>query len=157
MPCANGPGFRWARVSGRRTTGAGDDIDMGSLKEFRRRERTTVAAVRLDLETEGFTYRKWGGPQQCKGGDWIVHSGDDTYTVDAEVFSRTYRAVSRGVYEKVSPVWAARADTAGAIQTKEGFTPYQGGDMLVFNDPDGRDGYAMSKGTFDSLYEPVDP
>jgi hypothetical protein len=51
---------------------------MGSLKEFRRRERTTVAAVRLDLETEGFTYRKWGGPQQCKGGDWIVHSGDDT-------------------------------------------------------------------------------
>ena len=129
---------------------------MEPLKEFRRRERTTVVAVRLDLETEGFTYRQWGGPQRCKAGDWIVHTGADTYTVDAGVFARTYRAVSRGVYEKVSSVWAARAEDAGAIQTKEGSTAYEAGDMLVFNDRAGRDGYAMSKDRFDALYEPVD-
>jgi len=110
--------------------------------------------VRLDLDTDGFTYRKWGGQQRCKAGDWIVCNYDgDTYTIDAEVFARTYREAGKGVYEKTSTVWAVRADAAGVIPTKEGSTAYEAGDMLVFNDPDGTDGYAMSAAKFASLYE----
>ena len=50
-----------------------------------------VHAVRLDLETDGFTYRKWGAEQRCKRGDWLVSNPDDagnsdTYTVDADTF-----------------------------------------------------------------------
>jgi len=59
------------------------------MQEFQRKERTFVTAVRLDLDTEGFTYEKWGGAQRCKKGDWIVNNRTDVYTVDAETFDRT--------------------------------------------------------------------
>jgi hypothetical protein len=126
------------------------------LQEYRRKKRTSVTAVRLDLDTEGFTYRKWGGAQRCKRGDWLVNNQGDVYTVDGETFDRTYRMVSPGVYEKDAPVWAERAETSGAIETKEGSTSYKAGDYRVFNDPDGKDGYAMTSATFDSLYEPCE-
>jgi hypothetical protein len=50
-----------------------------------------VAAVRLALDTEGLVYRKWGGQQHAKPGDWSVDNDGDVYTVDAGVFARTYR------------------------------------------------------------------
>ena len=112
-----------------------------------------MTAVRLDLDTDGFTYRKWGGTQHCKRGDWLVNNQGDVYTVDGETFERTYRQVSPGVYEKNAPVWAEQAETPGTIQTKEGSTGYQKGDYLVFNDPGGKDGYAMTAETFHALYE----
>lgn len=129
---------------------------MGQIAKYRRRQRTTVTAVRLDLDTDGFDYRKWGGVQRCKPGDWIVSNAGDTYTVDADVFARTYREVGPGVYEKVAPVWAERAEAAGTIRTKEGATDYAAGDWLVFNDPSRKDGYAMSAAKFASLYEPAE-
>ena len=110
----------------------------------------------VDLESEDFTYQKWGGTQRCKPGDWLVNNAGDTYTIDAEVFAKTYRELSPGVYEKVGDVWAEQALAAGVIPTKEGSTEYAAGDYLVFNDPEGRDGYAMSGETFDSLYEPAE-
>jgi hypothetical protein len=124
------------------------------LQEYRRKERTRVTAVRLDFDTEGFTYQKWGGTQRCKKGDWIVNNNSDAYTIDAETFERTYRMVSPGLYEKIGSVWAELASEAGAIQTKEGSTAYSKGDYLVFNDPDQKDGYAMSSAKFHELYEP---
>jgi len=126
---------------------------MGDRCKYRRREKTTVVAVRLDLETEGFTYQKWGGAQRCKPGDWLVDNGGDIYTIDADVFSKTYRMVGDGVYEKQAPVWAEKAATAGTIRTKEGSTDYGAGDFLVFNDEEGEDGYAISAQRFHSLYE----
>jgi hypothetical protein len=126
------------------------------LTKFRRKKETTVTAVRLDLETEGFTYRKWGGIQHCKAGDFIVNNGGETYTVDAESFARTYREVSPGVYQKDTPIWAERAEAAGVIATKEGQTAYQAGDMLVFSDTERNDGYAISLERFESLYEPAE-
>lgn len=129
---------------------------MGELKKYRRREGKTVVAVRLDLDTAGFTYNKWGGPQRCKRGDWVVKNGDETYTIDAETFARTYRPVSPGVYEKQGVVWVERAEAPGSIATKEGATRYEGGDYLVFNDPERKDGYAVSARGFASLYEPAD-
>jgi hypothetical protein len=129
---------------------------MTGLRPYRRKAGNEVVAVRLDLETGGFTYEKWGGTQTCKQGDWIVNSGGDVYTVDREVFERTYRPMGPGLWAKQAGVWATRAESPGTILTKEGTTDYGTGDWLVFNDPEGRDGWAMSPEKFARLYEPVE-
>ena len=41
-----------------------------------------VTAVQVDLELDGFTYRKWGGTQRCKRGDWLVNNNGEVYTVE---------------------------------------------------------------------------
>lgn len=123
------------------------------MQEYRRKKRSLVSAVQLNLDTDGFTYQKWGGTQRCKRGDWLVDNQGDVYTVDGQTFQRTYRPAGPGLYEKHTPVWAECAGQSGTIQTQEGSTAYQPGDYLVFNDPAGKDGYAMSAETFHSLYE----
>jgi hypothetical protein len=50
-------------------------------------------------------------------------------------------------------VWAQQAEESGTIQTKEGSTAYEARDYLVFNDAGGKDGYAMPREEFHSLYE----
>jgi len=125
------------------------------LKPYRRRAGNEVIAIQLDLETDGFTYEKWGGKQSCKRGDWIVDNGGDAYTIDRETFARTYQQVRPGVYVKHANVWARVAHEPGRISTKEGTTDYEAGDYLVFNDPHGRDGWAISARKFETLYEPL--
>ena len=44
--------------------------------KYVKRSDQVVVAVQLALETTGFTYRKWGGVQTCKAGDWIVNNGE---------------------------------------------------------------------------------
>ena len=129
---------------------------MAARRKYVKRAGTLVVAVQLDLDTGGFTYRKWGGEQTCKPGDWIVNNGGDVYTVDRDTFARTYRAESPGLYRKVAPVWAELADRDGAITTKEGVTHYKGGDYLVFNDEQGQDGYAVTAPSFEAMYQPAD-
>jgi hypothetical protein len=129
---------------------------MGERKKYLKKASLYVVAVRLDLDTEGFTYQKWGGTQTCKAGDWLVDNQGDTYTVDGETFAKTYRRLSPGVYAKATPVWAEEADRAGRIRTKEGLTHYEQGDYIVFNDEDGSDGYAISRESFEEMYEPAD-
>jgi hypothetical protein len=126
------------------------------FRRFRRRSDHPVAAVRLLLDTDGFTYRKWGGEQRCKPGDWLVDNAGDIYTVDADVFARTYRASGPGQYVKVVPVLARIAEAPGAIATREGLSHYQRGDYIVSNHEDGTDAYCMTAAKFDSLYEPDD-
>jgi len=129
---------------------------MATRRKYVKRAATLVVAVQLDLQTDGFTYQKWGGEQTCKPGDWIVNNDGDVYTVDRETFARTYRAASPGLYRKVAPVWADVADQDGAIRTKEGLTHYQAGDYLVFNDEQGMDGYAVKAASFEAMYQPAD-
>src|SRR5262252_8633948 len=119
---------------------------------FVRRPDRSVAAVRLALETDGLVYRKWGGEQRAKTGDWIVDNDGDVYTVDADVFARTYRRTGPGTYVKTTPVWAQRAPQSGSVKTKEGATHYEAGDYLVSNNEDGSDQYAVSAAKFDALY-----
>src|SRR5690349_23456231 len=57
---------------------------------YTRRPNRPVVAIRLALDTNGLSYRKWGGRQRAKQGDWIVDNGGDIYTIDAAVFRRTY-------------------------------------------------------------------
>lgn len=114
-----------------------------------------VVAVQLDLDTEGFVYQKWGGPQTCKAGDWIVNNDGDVYSVDREVFASTYRQYGPGVYIKTTPVWAEVAERPGSIRTKEGVTQYEAGAYLVYNDPEGEDGWAVTPESFEAMYEPA--
>jgi len=129
---------------------------MAKRQKYRKRAGTLVVAVQLNLDTGGFTYRKWGSEQTCKPGDWIVNNAGDVYTVDRESFARTYRAEGASLYRKIAPVWAEVADHDGSIQTKEGLTHYKAGDYLVFNDEEGRDRYAVAAPSFEAMYEPAD-
>jgi hypothetical protein len=121
-------------------------------RRYLRRPDRPVAAVRLLLDTDGLTYRKWGGEQRAKRGDWIVDNDGDVYSVDAESFARTYREIARGAYVKTTPVWAERAQSAGSVATKEGVTHYKAGDYVVSNNSDGSDAYSIDGEKFEALY-----
>ena len=128
---------------------------MSELRKYVRRAATSITAVQLNLDMDGFTYRKWGGVQTASAGDWLVNNGGDIYTVNRATFEQTYRLISPGIYQKVQPVWAREAKADGSIQTKEGETHYRAGDMIIFNDPEEKDGYAMTAEKFNDLYEPA--
>jgi len=143
----------------RRKTSQPDDTD---LKPYRRRANNPVTAIPLNLIANPdnqpgdplFTYHKWDDTQTAKTGDWLVKNGDEVYTVDRETFGTTYTPIdTAGQYIKLGKVWAKRATQPGTIQTKEGSTRYEAGDWLVFNDPQGQDGYAVSAARFSDLYE----
>jgi hypothetical protein len=125
-------------------------------RRYLRRPDRPVVAVRLALDTDGLVYRKWGGEQRAKPGDWIVDNEGDMYSVDADVFSRTYKQTGTGTYVKTTPVWAEQAQRAGDVKTKEGVTHYEAGDYVVSNNLDGSDAYAIGAATFESLYAPDD-
>jgi hypothetical protein len=147
------------------TIAAGEAVSIGSVVPsvwmegglrtcYVKRQNQAVVAVPLALDTVGFRYRKWGGEQICKRGDWIVSNNGDVYTVDGETFSLTYRPTGSGTYIKISPVWAEKAGSAGSLPTKEGVTHYQVGDYIVSNREDGGDAYAVSAAKFEAMYEP---
>jgi hypothetical protein len=101
---------------------------MGFRKKYKKKAASFVTAVQLDLDTNGFEYKKWGGQQVCKRGDWLVDNDGDKYTVSQDSFAKTYRFVSPGVYVKSSPVWVEIAEKAGKVKTEEGETVYAAGD-----------------------------
>ena len=127
---------------------------MTARGRYRKKANSIVVAVQLGLDTGGFTYNKWGAEQRCKAGDWIVDNDGDTYTVDHQVFAKTYRRVGPGIYIKTTPVWAEVATKSGTVITKEGASKYEVGDYLVFNNEDGTDAYCMGAAKFESMYEP---
>jgi len=121
-------------------------------QQYIKRDGEFLVAVRLDLATDGFTYRKWGGTQTCKAGDWLVNNRGDIYTIDSETFARTYREAGAGRYVKCVAVWAEVAASDGVVQTKEGSTRYKVGDYIVYNEPKGEDAYAVARAVFERMY-----
>lgn len=126
---------------------------MGRRRRYRKKPHLFVTAVQLSLETDGFVYQKWGAEQRCNKGDWLVDNDGDIYTVEREVFERTYRKLSPGVYLKATPIWAEVAAEPGVVDTKEGRSRYQAGDYLVANNEDGTDAYCIRPEKFNSMYE----
>lgn len=126
---------------------------MGNRRRYRKKSNQYVIAVQLQLDTDGFTYSKWGAEQRCKSGDWLVDNNGDTYTVDREVFERTYCQIKPGYYVKTTPIWAEVATESGRVITKEGKSHYKAGDYLVYNNEDGTDAYCISAEKFQSMYE----
>jgi hypothetical protein len=129
---------------------------MGERLKYVKRPDQAICAVQLNLETDGFTYRKWGGQQRCKAGDWLIDNDGDVYSVDRESFERTYRRQPSGKFLKIAPVWAEVATEAGSVKTKEGATRYEPGDYLVSNETDGGDAYAVTKEKFEAMYQRAD-
>jgi hypothetical protein len=129
---------------------------MSERRKYRKRPESFVTAVQLNLDTEGFVYRKWGGEQRCRKGDWIVDNDGDVYTVTQDTFAKTYKNLKPGVFLKTTPVWAERAEKRGTIRTQEGTTDYAPGDYIVYNNEDETDGYAISREKFESMYERAD-
>ena len=125
---------------------------MKNLRRYIKKADQFVIAVQLDLDTDGFTYSKWGGVQKCKKGDWLVNNAGDTYTVDGEAFAKTYRQVAPGHYVKTTPVWAEVALSPGHVKTIEGVSHYKAGDYIVYNNTDGTDRYCISAEKFESMY-----
>jgi hypothetical protein len=125
--------------------------DSTRRRYIRRRDRSVIA-VRLELDTDGLVYRKWGGEQRAKAGDWLIDNDGDVYTVDADVFARTYRHTGPGAYVKTTPVWAEQADRAGSVTTKDGVTHYEARDDIVSNNSDGSDQYAIGAAKIEGLY-----
>jgi len=114
-----------------------------------------VAAIQLNIETDGLIYQKWGGSQRAKPGDWIVNNRGEVYSIDQESFAATYEPFGvAGQYVKFSCVWAEQAQHYGKVPTKEGITDYKKGDFIVSNDKEGKDKYAVSKDDFLAMYSP---
>lgn len=128
---------------------------MAERRKYFKKATSTAVAVQLDLDTDGFTYEKWGGTQTCKPGDWLVNNNGDVYTIDRSEFARTYREVSPGVYQKTAPVWAEVADEDGHVRTLEGVTHFEAGSYIVYNEPDGEAVYAVTAESFEQMYKPA--
>ena len=126
---------------------------MAKRRKYRKKTGQYVIALQLKLDTDGFTYRKWGAEQRCKKDDWLVDNGGDIYSVDAKIFAKTYRKTGAGTYVKTTPIWAEIATQAGSVVTKEGKSHYQSGDYLVYNNEDGTDAYSINAAKFESMYE----
>lgn len=121
------------------------------MKQYKRKPGAEVLAIQIPGH---MLYKMWGDVQHGKPGDWLLQNQEEVYTVDAESFARIYRAGSGpGFYVKAAPVWATIAEVDGKVHTKEGYSDYKTGDMLVWNNPDSSDGYCMSQEKFFSLYE----
>jgi hypothetical protein len=125
---------------------------MTQRRRYRKKANQFVTAVRLKLDTDGLVYRKWGGRQRGKRGDWLVDEHGEVYTVDARSFAKKYRRRRPGFYVKVAPVWAEVATREGSIRTKEGRSKYRKGDYLVFNSRNGTDGYCIRAARFKAMY-----
>ena len=65
-------------------------------KPYRKKGSATICAVQLNLDTDGFSYEKWGGEQRCKSGDWLVDNADesDAYAVGKAAFNKLYEPIS---------------------------------------------------------------
>ncbi|PRO68023.1 DUF4231 domain-containing protein [Alteromonas gracilis] len=129
---------------------------MSKRIEYRKRDNFHVTAVRLDLDFDGFSYRKWNNEQTSVQGDWLLNNGGDIYTVAADYFHSNYQEISPGQFNKIGAVWAEEATEDGDIDTLEGKTSYETGDYLVFDRAVGGDAYAIKKCKFELMYEPVE-
>ena len=123
--------------------------------KYKKKPDQYVIAVQLAIETEGFSYKKWGSMQKCKAGDWLINNDDDIYTIDKNVFENTYRKIEDGKYVKTTPIWGEQATKDGSVNTKEGKSHYNAGDYLVSNNEDGTDAYCISAEKFTKMYEEI--
>ena len=126
---------------------------MPNRRRYRKKDNQFVVAVKFDLESDGFSYRKWSAEQHCKRGDWIVDNNDEIYTIDGASFASTYRQTGPGTYVKTTPIWAEIASAAGSVPTKEGRSHYEKGDYIVSNNQDGTDAYCVEAAKFTAMYE----
>ena len=135
----------------------GPCIHAGEFRTYRvKPSRVTAIPLAFGGLNMGYVKDAWGpAVQTAKAGDWLVqsHIDGDVYTIDADVFAKSYTPVGDpGVYEKFGTVEAALAtgDGDGEIPTLEGTTTYAAGDYICR----GVNGelWAMSARKFEARY-----
>jgi len=124
--------------------------------KYQKREDQIVLGVQINLDTEGITFNKWGGKQQCSSGDWLINNDGECYTVKQDTFESTYKEIAPAQFLKIAPVWAVKAVDAGRVKTEEGYTSYVPGDYIVAHTEDGSDAYAVTPSKFEKMYKRVD-
>jgi hypothetical protein len=125
-----------------------------TLRRYIKKHTQVVEAMPLAIDGATLKYEKWGGQQQAQEGDWLVNNSGEFYTVEKNSFANTYQKIFGNRYRKVAPVWAEVADKDGEIVTKEGLTHYQSGDVIVCNNENKVDCYAIAKDVFVQTYQP---
>lgn len=127
-----------------------DDNGIGTY-----RKTGTIFAVRMDLDMDPLHYRRWGGEQTAKPGDWLVLSNGDTYTIDAAEFTKTYDRDpgKAGIFRKTAVTYAYEAIQGGKIFTLEGASDFEAGDYICASNPEMKDAYPVSRETFEATYE----
>lgn len=94
---------------------------------------TTGVVKAQQLSTPRIWKTSNGSELVGRPGDWLVESGEDSWTVQKDVFLATYAEQSPGVYRKTAPVHATRLRDDAIVQTLEGDALAKAGDWLVAN------------------------
>jgi hypothetical protein len=96
-----------------------------------------------------------GGGSRLTGvaGDWLLSSGDDSWTVLDDVFRQTYEKLSNGRWRKSDVVRAVQVDHALTISTPEGRAAAGPGDWVIFSEIAGA--WPVTDADFQKRYEKV--
>jgi hypothetical protein len=117
-----------------------------------RRYRST-AVVRATRLARPYTWRTArGSALSARAGDWRLSDGVEEWTVEADIFARTYRRLPDGRFTKDAPVDAARTDRPLDVPTCEGVARAEAGDWVLR----GVDGelWTVTDAYFRSTYTP---
>lgn len=129
------------------------DIDEFLVNANSYRSRLPVIAERL---TAGILWLSDAGSALTASlGDWLLTDGESIWTVAADVFPETYRAMGDGRYVKTALVTARQLDHADEFMTLEGEALAAAGDWLVRN-PSG-EVWPVSDDEFARRYERAMP
>lgn len=90
-----------------------------------------VSARQLTTSTEWTSDN--GSRLTALAGDWLLETYGSTWTVNADVFERTYEKQADGTYLKIVAVTARKLTTEVDIVTLEGIAHALPGDWLVCN------------------------
>lgn len=95
----------------------------------RYRATTRVRAQRL---VGARTWRTANGSDlDAAAGDWLLTDGRREWTVDADVFARSYERLADGTFRKSTTVQAVQLDEAVDVPTLEGVSAAVAGDWLL--------------------------
>lgn len=116
----------------------------------RYRSTAVVHATRLARPHAWRTGR--GSALSARAGDWLITDGVQEWTVEADIFARTYRRLPDGRFAKDAPVDAVRTDRPLDVPTLEGVARAEAGDWVLR----GVDGelWPVSDAYFRSTYTP---
>jgi hypothetical protein len=100
---------------------------MGGARRYR-----STAVVRATRLSEPSTWRTdRGSSMSAHAGAWRVTDGVEEWTVEADIFARTYDRLPDGRFAKHATVDAVRTDQARDVPTLEGVARAEAGDWIL--------------------------
>ena len=128
---------------------AADAIDV--LASHGRRYRSKITVTAEPVTVVSIWASTTGDQLRARAGDWWVCDGADRWSVDGEIFARTYVRIGGDRYRKVAAVTAAVISEPLTVPTLEGVVSGSPGDYLVGNP--GGDVWVIPAAVFTARYE----